>query len=884
MDKPSDQLTVWTADELAQVTGGSWLTEVPQGWAVKGVAVSRKWCRAGDLFVTMDKQTWDRAEEHQTPSRASRWDTANRLSEIRDRGAVGAIVQRDVAEIPDGFPVLRVDDSWDAVTSMAELARERFKGRLIAVTGTSGKSTTREMIRHCLSPQGPTRATIGNYNTRAGVPLTLAQLSAELDYAVLEMAVSSLYMKRRTLADTVKPHVAVITSIGAGQIKDVTTAKNTAVFKSRIFEGLSDDGTAIITRDTEYFDLIRSKAESEGAARIWAFGDGADCALRLIDAELDPAGSTVTADIAGKIVRYRLPVPGQLMIQNSLAVLGAVAAVGGDVTQAASDLDSYKTLEGRLERHQVAVPGGFFELIDDSYNATQLSMQAGFEVLSLTQSAGKGRKIAVLGRIVYLEDRAEEIHRSLAKPLIASGISKVFTIGDEMKYLRNVLPPELLGKHARNALELAKACLAEVRPGDVVLLKGSRRNSDFDKVSEYLRVRWKPSLPANGSDASVTPPRADNRSFSRITEATERRRMSIEKPWKEGFRIGLLGDTYFGEFYQEGRERKGGENILKKRGYGYSLEAIQPFVSSCDFNIANLEAALTEIAESSLAVDKGWVLKGNPGETTKALSNAGIDAVALGNNHSIDYGLPGLADTLDSLEKSQIHWFGVGSARNQAMEPLVLNLAARSRSYSIAFLSAYHYRKRYKEMFSFYATDQTPGVAMLEDLPAAIQNLASIHEAVVVLPHWGQNYKWRSELQTRQARELTDAGATTVIGHGAHMAQEVDFEGNSWVAYSLGNYVFNSFGEYAKRGVPPISLLACLELTTRHGALEASLRLYPVISDNLRTEFQPRFATGGEAEEFWKILRSRNSLLALDSEYAAYEIDEFGPCLILNVL
>jgi len=376
----------------------------------------------------------------------------------------------------------------------------------------------------------------------------------------------------------------------------------------------------------------------------------------------------------------------------------------------------------------------------------------------------------------------------------------------------------------------------------------------------------------------------DNRSLARITEATERRQMSIEKPWKEGFRIGLLGDTYFGEFYLEGRERKGGENILKKRGYGYSLEAIQPFVSSCDFNIANLEAALTEIAESSLTVDKGWVLKGNPGETTKALSNAGIDAVALGNNHSIDYGLPGLADTLDSLEKSQIHWFGVGSARNQAMEPLVLNLAARSHCYSIAFLSAYHYRKRYKEKFSFYATGQTPGVAMLEDLPAAIQNLASIHEAVVVLPHWGQNYKWRSELQTRQARELTDAGATTVIGHGAHMAQEVDFEGNSWVAYSLGNYVFNSFGEYAKRGVPPISLLACLELETRHGALEVSLRLYPVISDNTLTEFQPRFATGGEAEEFWKILRSRNSLLALDSEYAAYETDEFGLCLILNVL
>lgn len=884
MDGPSDQFTVWSADELAQVTGGSWLTEVPPGWTVKGVAVSRKWCREGDLFVTMDSQTWDRAEGRRTPSNARPWDTANRLNEVRDRGAVGAIVQRDIAEIPEGFPVLRVDDSWDAIMALAEAARKRFKGRIIGVTGTSGKTSTREMIRHCLSDQGATKATLANYNTRAGIPLTLARLSADLDYAVIEMAISGLYMKGPTLADVVKPDVAIITSIGTEQIKDVSTKKGTARFKSRIFEGLDEDGTAIITRGTEYFDLIKSKAVDEGVTRIWAFGKEPDCALRLIKAELDHTGSTITADIVGEKVQYRLPVPGHAMIQNSLAVLGAVAAVGGDVQRAASSLESYQTLAGRLQQRRVPIPGGSFLLIDDSYNATLLSMISGFEVLSLVPIEGCTRKIALLGRIVFLEDKAEEIHRSLAEPLIESGVSKVFTIGDEMKYLRDALPPELLGIHAKDALELAQAYLAEASPGDAVLLKGSRRNSDFGKVAEYLRVPWKPLLPTGDGDVSPPPHGADKRSLARISQATERRRMVVEKPWKDGFRIGLFGDTYLGEFYQEERERKGGENILKKKGYGYSLEAIQPFVSTCDFKVANLEAALTEIANSPLAADKGWVLKGNPGESTKALSKAGIDAVTLGNNHSIDYGLPGLADTLDNLEESGIHWFGAGSTRNQAMEPLVLKLTARDRSYSIAFLSAYHYRKLYKEKFGFYATDQTPGVAMLEDLPAAIENLAGMHDIVVVLPHWGQNYKWRSELQSRQASALADAGATTIIGHGAHMAQEVDFTGNSWVAYSLGNYVFNSFGEYAKREVPPFSLLACLELETKHGALEVGLRLYPVISDNLQTGFQPRFATEEEAEKFWDILRSRNKLLALDSEYAAYETDEFGPCLILTVV
>lgn len=881
---PVDNFSVWSAEEIALITDGRWLTDVPAGWTAGGVAVSRKWCRKGDLFVTMDNRTWDMAEGRRIRSSGSGWDTANQLDEIRSRGAVGAIVQRDIDHIPEGFPVLRVSHSWKAVQALAAFARQRFTGRIIAVTGTSGKTTTREMIRHCLAQQGATRATLANYNTRAGVTLTVARLSCDMEYAIVEMAISSLYMNGPTLSDLVKPHIAIITSIAAGQIKNVSTARGTAVFKSRIFEGMDSEGTAIITRDSEYFDLMRDKAATEQVGRIWSFGDCADCALRLLEVDLDKDGSTVVADILGERIRYRVTVPGKAMVANSLATLGAVCASGADVRQAAEDLGTYKTLAGRLQSYKLTVPSGQIELLDDSYNATQLSMLSGFEVLSLTPTRDEGRKVALLGRIVYLEEKAEEIHRNLAEPLIASGASRIFTIGDEMKYLRAVLPQELLGIHASNARELAQAYLSEAKPGDVVLIKGSRRNSDFGRVVDYLREGERATPAADGNGAGTLIRKPDEDVLSRLSAATERRHMTVEKDWKQGFRIGLLGDTYFGEFYQERREMKGGENILKVRGYEYSLASIQPFVSKCDFTIANLEAALTDIPDSPFAEDKGWLLKGNAAETTRALSNAGIDAVTLGNNHSIDFGLAGLADTIDALDETDIRWFGAGATRMSAIEPLVLALNGRKRNYSVAFLSAYHYRKIYKEKFGFYATDELPGVATLEDLPPAISNISSVHDIVVVLPHWGQNYKWRSNLQVQQTLDLEAAGATVIIGHGAHMAQEIDFRGDSWVAYSLGNYVFNSFGEYAKRNVPPISLLACLNLEVEHNELQAWLSLYPVISDNLRTGFQPQFASYAEAEEFWDILRSKNELLNRDSEYAVYETDELGHCLTLKVL
>ncbi len=846
---------LWNARDLAMATRGSWISAPTAGWHATGLGIATNHLQPGDLFVCMDAATWHRAEATaDAESAQERWDNARNLAALKAAGAAGAIVQRDVGKLPNAFPVLLVGNAADAVHELAAAARKRFKGQVIAVTGTVGKTTTREMLKHVLALQGRASGTIANFNTRLGVPYSVAQTPAGGDYAVFEMAVSSLYGQSGPASLLVRPHVAVITAIGLAHTSYVQDVEATARYKARIFQGLEPGGVAVINRDLAAFPLLADLAKEYGAAEIVTFGAADESDVRLRDLQLAADHSLVSADVFGEQVNYEVPVAGKGMAMNSLACLAASRMAGADWRQAAADLAFYRTKSGRARRYSMRLPTGSWELIDDAANAAPLSMKQGIEVLGLAAPGPGGRRIAVLGRMAELGERTLALHGELAPVVVGAGIDKLFTAHDELLELRNRLPKAMLGLHSDSTSDLASRILAEVRPGDVVLVKGSHAGSDFYKLPSYLRLGL--------SHASVPP------SIRAIDLAA---RHSLD--------ICLVGDTYFGEFYQELRQARGKRNYLAAKGYDYALKHLAPFLQSADFGIVNLEATLTERTSSPFSGVKDWILKGDPAGTLAALRAVNIGAAALGNNHTADYGRAALEDTLNAVRSAGLFGFGAGQSAAEAAAPLEIDLSLAGGRRRLAFFSAYQYSREFEVEFQGYARGLEGGVACLDDgFTSAISAWKERNPGgvAVAFPHWGSNYMWRSKDQQRLADRMLDAGVDLIIGHGAHMMQQVDRRRGRWVVYSLGNGYFGSEGEYARRSMPPYSFLARLNVNDRGGAPALFLRLYPIISDNQKTRFQPRFVTAGEFRDVTNFLDRLNPEPFAHSGLLLGRRDEFG--------
>jgi UDP-N-acetylmuramoyl-tripeptide--D-alanyl-D-alanine ligase len=343
---------------------------------------------------------------------------------------------------------------------------------LIAVTGSVGKTGTKEALRLCLSPQGLTSASIGSFNNHWGVPLSLARMERDAVYGIFELGMNHPG-EIRELTTLVRPQVAIITNIEPAHIGNFSSISEIADAKAEIFEGMDANGTAVLNRDNALFHHLCARAEDAGVSRILSFGRHKEADARLLDCSLHATCSAVSASIRGREIDYCLAMPGSHWVMNSLAVLAAVSAIGADVVKAAAQLANLNPLKGRGERHAVELPAGTFKLIDDSYNANPSSMRAAFEVLGRTTLGDGGRRIAVLGDMLELGDQAEEMHASLAGPLEAAGVDLVFTCGAAMAALQAKLAPARRGAHAEDSKTLAGIVGAAVRPGDSLLVKGS---------------------------------------------------------------------------------------------------------------------------------------------------------------------------------------------------------------------------------------------------------------------------------------------------------------------------------------------------------------------------------------------------------------------------
>lgn len=351
--------------------------------------------------------------------------------------------------------------------------------------------------------------------------------------------------------------------------------------------------------------------------------------------------------------------------------------------------------------------------------------------------------------------------------------------------------------------------------------------------------------------------------------------------------IFFLGDTYFGEWHMRLRARKGQYDVLAEKGYLHFAKAFNALLTGGDLVIANLECAITDIPVSPLAKEKKHVYAANREKTIAALKASNVSAVTLANNHAVDYGKAGLVDTLEALEEGDIRCLGAGRTLGQASFPLVFAKDGAGAGEQVAVLSCYNYG-RISDGYGFYANERVPGVYKL-DTEVLKQQISCLRSAnpglmVIVVPHWGPNYAWRSFAQQQMAEEVIRAGADMIVGHSAHMIQEIEYIQNRLVVYSIGNFILNGNGEYKRRNLPPFSFIACLHMAVSASrAVEKSVKLYPFVSDNLGTDFTPRLVSDSEFFHVHAVLRSHNYNPALFDDLVHKGCDMHGHYLECHV-
>ena len=447
---------LWTIDAMAAAMRAEKPGVLPAD--VPGLSIDSRTLGKGDAFFAI---TGDNRDGHDFVEGALK------------AGAGLAVVARDKrGRFAADAPLLIVADVLGALTDLARAARARSHAKVIAVTGSVGKTSTKEALLLALAADGETHASAASYNNHWGVPLSLARCPASAKYAVFEIGMNHAG-EITPLTKLVRPHVAIVTSIAPVHLEYFGSLKKIAEAKAEIFLGLELGGVAVINRDNRQFMQLAKAAAAAGATRIVSFGVHPKADARLVRHSLQAESSTVEARILGQPVTYKLGAPGRHLVLNSLAVLAAASLVGADLALAALALDNLKPAAGRGVRASLRVPGGSALLIDESYNANPASMAAAIALLGQAPVDGQGRRIAVLGDMLELGGQGQALHRALAEPLEAAGVDLVFCSGPLMRALWEALPSRRRGGYAETAAGLELAVLAAIRAGDAVMVKGS---------------------------------------------------------------------------------------------------------------------------------------------------------------------------------------------------------------------------------------------------------------------------------------------------------------------------------------------------------------------------------------------------------------------------
>jgi UDP-N-acetylmuramoyl-tripeptide--D-alanyl-D-alanine ligase len=452
---------LWTRDEAVAATGGS----SPRNWTASGVSIDSRFIAPGEIFVALK----DARDGHDF------------VADALAKGAAAALVTHRPDGVREDAPLLVVSDVLEGLRGLARAARARFCGRLVAVTGSVGKTGSKEMLRLALGAQGRVHAAEKSFNNHWGVPLTLARLPRDAEYAVIEIGMNAPG-EIAPLARLARPHVTLITTVEAVHLAAFTDLRAIALEKASIIEGLEPGGTAVLNRDASTFPTMLRRARHHGV-RLIRFGSLGRPEFRLVEVTIGETGTAIAARAREKAFFFRIGARGRHLAMNALGVLASVEALGGDVARAAISLADWVPPEGRGARWTVELgPAGMdgtITLIDESYNANPAAMAATLEVLSAERPhdgigrVTKGRRIAFLGDMLELGPDEIALHAGLAAIPALKAVSTVHCVGARMQALHRALPPVQRGEWFQSSAQAAEQARRLIDAGDIAMVKGS---------------------------------------------------------------------------------------------------------------------------------------------------------------------------------------------------------------------------------------------------------------------------------------------------------------------------------------------------------------------------------------------------------------------------
>lgn len=464
---------LFTKKELEDITGGKWLQNEPKDLVIKGLFIASSLYNREHVFIATGGFSAEKNPDY--------------VIKIMNKGVVVSIIDKQIENIPKWASVFLVDDTSLANDKLSSFARQRSKAKIIAITGSVGKTSLKETITTLLSSVDTTYCSYMSVNGGEGLKNQLSLLPQNSKYAIFELGMLGPNSIRHR-AHYIKPDVALITSIAAAHMQYHKGIDSIVDTKTDIIEGLQKNGKVLIPRDSEHFEKIFKKCnEYEKNISVFTFGEHKESDCVLLDYKVDNNGSFVKAKIIDEEIDYYVNIPGKFWILNSIAALGCVKLIGADIKETAPILSYITPSFRRGERFRVEFENKIIELIDDTYNANTTSMSAAISQLRDMKIPKNGRTIVILGDMEELGDEEVLYHLDLLQPILDSKIDLVFTVGSKIKNLYNILPQNIRGIHLENSIQMAKEIKKYINTGDVILVKGSNKSKMNKIVLSFIK-------------------------------------------------------------------------------------------------------------------------------------------------------------------------------------------------------------------------------------------------------------------------------------------------------------------------------------------------------------------------------------------------------------